>query len=119
MNVFLDSVGCRLNQSEIEHMGGLFRRAGHALVGRAEDCDLAVVNTCTVTAAPAADSRSLARRIYRRNPSARIVMTGCWSSLRPEAAHGLPGVFRVIPNADKERLFSTGFWPPAGGFALA
>ena len=118
MNVFLDSVGCRLNQSEIEHMGGLFRRAGHALVGRAEDCDLAVVNTCTVTAAAAADSRSLARRIHRRNPSARIVMTGCWSSLRPEAAHGLPGVFRVIPNADKERLVPLVLGPQAEAFDL-
>jgi len=104
MNIFLETVGCRLNQSEIEHMGGKFRQAGHPLVGRADDCDLAVVNTCTVTAAAAADSRSLVRRIHRSNPTAQIVMTGCWSSLRPEAAEGLPGVVRVIQNVDKEQL---------------
>jgi threonylcarbamoyladenosine tRNA methylthiotransferase MtaB len=104
LKVHLDSVGCRLNQSEIEHIGGTFRRAGHTLVGGPEQCDLAVVNTCTVTAAAAADSRSMARRIHRANPSARIVMTGCWSTLNPRQASVLPGVARLIPNADKERL---------------
>jgi threonylcarbamoyladenosine tRNA methylthiotransferase MtaB len=102
--VHLDSVGCRLNQSEIEHIGGVFRSAGHDLVGRPEECDLAVVNTCTVTAAAAADSRSMARRIHRANPSARIVMTGCWSTLHSGQASALPGVTRLIPNMDKEQL---------------
>ena len=104
MRILLDSIGCRLNQSEIEHIGGSFHAAGHNLVGTPEECDLAVVNTCTVTAAAAADSRSAARRIHRANPSARIILTGCWSTLKPREALKLPGVARVIRNADKERL---------------
>lgn len=104
MKVHLDSVGCRLNQSEIEHIGGAFRRAGHSLVADPDECDLAVVNTCTVTAAATADSRSMARRIHRANPSAEIIMTGCWSTLNPRQASALPGVTRTIPNDEKELL---------------
>jgi threonylcarbamoyladenosine tRNA methylthiotransferase MtaB len=104
VRVLLDSIGCRLNQSEIEHLGGTFLRAGHTLVADPDECDLAVVNTCTVTAAGAADSRTRVRRIHRANPSARVVLTGCWSTLEPERALGLPGVTQVIPNEDKEHL---------------
>jgi threonylcarbamoyladenosine tRNA methylthiotransferase MtaB len=104
LRILLDSIGCRLNQSEVEQIGGTFRQAGHELVGGAEQCDLAVVNTCTVTAAAAADSRSAARRIHRANPSTQIIVTGCWSTLRPTQALALPGVTRVVSNADKERL---------------
>ena len=50
MKVYLDSVGCRLNQSEIEHMAAQFRAAGHNLVDTPEGADMVVVNTCAVTA---------------------------------------------------------------------
>jgi threonylcarbamoyladenosine tRNA methylthiotransferase MtaB len=63
-----------------------------------------VVNTCTVTAAAASDSRSAARRIHRANPTAQIVMTGCWSTLNPRQAQQLPGVTRVVRNGEKEQL---------------
>ena len=65
MKIFLDSVGCRLNQAEIEIMAGQFRTAGHEIVAGAEDADLAVVNTCAVTAAAASDSRGKIRRLGR------------------------------------------------------
>ena len=58
MKVFLDSIGCRLNQSEIEHMAWQFRQAGHELVSTPEVSDLVVINSCSVTAAAASDSRA-------------------------------------------------------------
>ena len=104
MKVFLDSVGCKLNQSEIERMAHQFRQAGHQLVATPEESNLVVINTCSVTAAAAADSRSLTRRAHRRNQLAQIVLTGCWSDLEPQAAIALPGVTQVIPNEGKDRL---------------
>jgi threonylcarbamoyladenosine tRNA methylthiotransferase MtaB len=65
MKIFLDMIGCRLNQSELEIMARQFTAAGHKLVSDPGDADLAVVNTCTVTAAAAADSRKTIRRIAR------------------------------------------------------
>jgi len=106
MNIFLNSVGCRLNQSEIERISNQFRMLGHQIVGKEEECDVVILNTCTVTSAAASDSRSLARQAYRKNPSAKIVLTGCWSTLEEDHALRLPGVIKVIPNKDKDKLVS-------------
>lgn len=104
MKVFLDSVGCKLNQSEIERYATQFRMAGHTLVATAEESDLVIINTCTVTSAAAADSRTRARQAHRRNSSANIVLTGCWSTLVPEKALQLPGVMQSIENQKKDQL---------------
>ena len=65
MKIYLDTIGCRLNQSEIETMARQFRAAGHEVVASAQDADMAVVNTCAVTAEAASDSRGKLRHIAR------------------------------------------------------
>jgi threonylcarbamoyladenosine tRNA methylthiotransferase MtaB len=103
MKVYLDSVGCRLNQSEIETCARQFRHAGHSLVADPAAADLMVLNTCAVTAAAAADSRQKVRQAHRAGVP-RIVVTGCLATLEPEALGRLPGVTAVIPNSAKDRL---------------
>jgi threonylcarbamoyladenosine tRNA methylthiotransferase MtaB len=103
VNVFLDSIGCRLNQSEIEAYARQFRMAGHTLVSSAGQADLVVVNTCAVTQAAVADSRQKVRQAQRQG-AGQVVVTGCWSSLDPSGAAALPGVSQVIPNAQKDLL---------------
>ncbi|MCJ7716707.1 MAG: hypothetical protein MUO54_09325, partial [Anaerolineales bacterium] len=88
MKIYLDMIGCRLNQSEIEIMARQFTSAGHSLVAYPAEADLAVVNTCTVTAAAAADSRKTIRRLSRSGVE-KIVTTGCWSTLNPDQAQNL------------------------------
>jgi len=65
MKIFLDSIGCRLNQSEIERFAIQFRAAGHTIVNSAGEAELVVVNTCTVTGAAASDSRQKIRHAAR------------------------------------------------------
>jgi threonylcarbamoyladenosine tRNA methylthiotransferase MtaB len=103
MKVFLNSIGCRLNQSEIEKMANQFLAAGHELVDLAEDADLVVVNTCTVTGQAAADSRRLLR-LAMRTSKARIIATGCWATLEPESVASLSGLVEVVTNQEKEHL---------------
>jgi threonylcarbamoyladenosine tRNA methylthiotransferase MtaB len=103
MKIYLDMVGCRLNQSEIEIMARQFSAAGHTLVANPADADLAVVNTCTVTSAAAADSRKAIRRIARSGVN-KIISTGCWSTLYPEQTQELTGVVQVVSNAEKDNL---------------
>ncbi len=103
MKIYLDTVGCRLNQSEIETFARQFRAAGHEIVARPEEADLAVVNTCAVTVQAAADSRKSIRRAARGGAET-VVATGCWATLDPAGAAALPGVRRVVENARKERL---------------
>lgn len=103
MNVFLEMVGCRLNQSEIERMANQLRAAGHVIVADAQEADIVVVNTCAVTSEAASDSRQKVRQAYRKGVE-EIYVTGCWATLNPSAAKALPGVRRVIPNPEKENL---------------
>lgn len=103
MKIYLDMIGCRLNQSELEVLARQFCTAGHTLVGDPSQADVAVVNTCTVTTAAAADSRKTIRRIARSGVE-KIITTGCWSELEPEAALALPGVTAVVKNNQKDRL---------------
>ena len=104
MKVFLDTTGCRLNQSEIETLARQFRRAGHTVVTAAEDAELVVVNTCAVTREATRSSRNMIRRVNRANATVRIVATGCYAHLSPEIVGALPGVSEVVNNLDKDRL---------------
>jgi threonylcarbamoyladenosine tRNA methylthiotransferase MtaB len=103
MRVYLDMIGCRLNQSEIETFARQFRMAGHQIVADPSLADLAVVNTCAVTASAESDSRQKIRQITRAG-AGKVIVTGCWSSLDPEGAAKLPGVVKVIHNKDKDAL---------------
>ncbi|MEP7136164.1 MAG: tRNA (N(6)-L-threonylcarbamoyladenosine(37)-C(2))-methylthiotransferase MtaB [Chloroflexota bacterium] len=103
MKIFLDTIGCRLNQSEIETMARQFRAAGHEIVATADMADMAVVNTCAVTNDAASVSRSKIRQIARAGVN-EIVATGCWTTLQPQKANELPNVLRVIANDRKDHL---------------
>ncbi len=103
MKIFLDSIGCRLNQSEIEKFAGQFRAAGHEIVASPAEADYVVVNTCAVTAEAASDSRQKIRQAARSGAGG-IVVTGCWATLDATGARALPGVKRVVTNVEKDRL---------------
>ena len=104
MKVALKSLGCRLNEAELEHWASGFQADGHQLTTSADNADLIVVNTCAVTCEAAKKSRQLLRRSQRRNAKAKLVVSGCYSSLQPSAVEQLPGVDLVIGNSDKDRL---------------
>ena len=103
MKVFFDTVGCRLNQAEIESMAGQFRAAGYEIIDSPEGADLVVVNTCAVTAEAASDSRQKARQAYQAG-AAHIILTGCWATLEPIKASNLPGVDEVVSNLEKMNI---------------
>lgn len=104
IKVFLDTLGCRLNESEIEQMGRAFRRLGHEVVDTAEDADLCVINTCAVTTDAGRKSRKLIHQAHRQSPDAQIVVTGCYSQIEREKVESIPGVAHVIDNMQKDKL---------------
>jgi threonylcarbamoyladenosine tRNA methylthiotransferase MtaB len=95
--------GCRVNQADSLGFEEELRRTGALAVSPAE-ADLVVVNTCSVTATADQGARQTIRRIARENPAARIVVTGCYATRRPDELEHLPGVLRVIPNDAKPRM---------------
>jgi threonylcarbamoyladenosine tRNA methylthiotransferase MtaB len=95
--------GCRVNQADSLGFEEDLLASG-AAAASPEEADLVVVNTCSVTASADQGARQTIRRIARSNPSARIVVTGCYATRQPADVASLPNVVRVIPNAGKAAL---------------
>jgi threonylcarbamoyladenosine tRNA methylthiotransferase MtaB len=89
----LITFGCRLNAYEAEVM------RDHAI--RADLADTIIVNTCAVTAEAERQARQAIRRARRRNPDARIVVTGCSAQIDPDRYARMPEVDVVLGNAEK------------------
>src|SRR5579864_7252411 len=97
--------GCRVNQADSLGFEEELRASG-ASAAPPEQADLIVVNTCSVTASADQGARQTIRRVARANPAARIVVTGCYATRRPDEIRELPSVLCVVPNDQKPRLIS-------------
>lgn len=103
MKYSIITFGCRVNQADsLEVEERLL--AGGALAARPEEADLVVVNTCSVTGSADQGARQTIRRIARDNPEARIIVTGCYATRRPDELAALPNVAHVVANDDKPML---------------
>ncbi|MGB2716659.1 MAG: tRNA (N(6)-L-threonylcarbamoyladenosine(37)-C(2))-methylthiotransferase MtaB [Vicinamibacterales bacterium] len=103
MKYAIVTFGCRVNQADSFRIEEALLTRG-ATESRTTDADLVIVNTCSVTATADQGARQTIRRIARDNPSARIVVTGCYATRRPDEVASLPNVVRVVPNGSKEDL---------------
>lgn len=104
MKVYLQTLGCKLNESELEAWARDFTARGDEIVDDPRLAETIVLNTCTVTGQAARKSRNLARNLARTNANAQIILTGCFATMSPEQAQSLPNVALVVPNADKDQL---------------
>lgn len=107
MKVHLKALGCRLNEAELEQWSQQFRAGGHEIVSSTPEADVLVLNTCAVTHEASGKSRRLMHRLYRENPAAKLVVSGCYASLQAEEVAQALGVDLVIPNSEKDRLPQT------------
>ncbi len=106
MRIAFATVGCRLNQCETDALRGKAQATDHQVVSFEAEADVYVINTCTITSEADADSRQLARRAVRQNPSALVVVTGCYAQAAPEVVAAIPGVDLVIGNREKAGLLA-------------
>ncbi|MBC7898337.1 MAG: tRNA (N(6)-L-threonylcarbamoyladenosine(37)-C(2))-methylthiotransferase MtaB, partial [Cytophagaceae bacterium] len=77
MRVYLQTFGCRANQYDSETVRAMVERSGGQVVPDAKDADVAVFNSCTVTAQAEADLRQGIRRATRVRPALRTLVMGC------------------------------------------
>ena len=82
---FLKTFGCRVNQVESQALLEDFLRHGFTPAENFETADICLLNTCTVTHQADKDVEKLVRQILRRNPHARLILTGCYAAAH--AAH--------------------------------
>ena len=95
----VETLGCRLNEYESEAMSEVAAEQG--LSGAV------IVNTCAVTAEATRKSRQAVRRAARRNPEARLVVTGCAAQIDPATFAALEGVDALVGN---DRKLAAAVW---------
>jgi len=114
---FLENFGCRATQADGAAIEQQLLERGLARAGKPADAQVVVFNTCTVTAAADADARAAIRRVHRENPTAKIMVTGCYAQRAPQELAAIPGVTWVVGNSHKSHvanLTAEGFiGPPA------
>jgi threonylcarbamoyladenosine tRNA methylthiotransferase MtaB len=93
--------GCRASQADGAALKQQLLAAGLTEAGTADESHIAILNTCTVTATADAEVRQFVRRIHRRNPQCRILVTGCYAQRAPEEIARLEGVAWVVGNSHK------------------
>ena len=108
MKAYLRTFGCRANQYDTEAARAMIVAAGGTIVATPEEADVALFNSCAVTAAAEADLRREVRRAARvrarMRSEGRTVVIGCASARDDGTIAGLPGVSDVIGGADLAAL---------------
>jgi threonylcarbamoyladenosine tRNA methylthiotransferase MtaB len=96
--------GCRANQADAFAWADALGERGLPLERDWGRGDVVVVNSCTLTGRADRDVKKFIRAVARANPSARIVVAGCYAERAPAELAGLPGVAAVLPRAEKDGL---------------
>jgi len=100
VKVFLRTFGCRANHYDSEQLRSALLAAGCTLTRDERDADVAIFNSCTVTAAAESDLRGAVRRVATRSPNVRSIVTGCAAAVDDGAIAALPSVEAVVGGAD-------------------
>lgn len=102
------TLGCKVNQLESAAFGSALEEAGIELVSEKEMADIVILNTCAVTETAGAQSRQKLRKLLRKNPEAKIYLTGCHAEEAAEQLVSMPEVqgreFSLFGNSHKEAL---------------
>jgi threonylcarbamoyladenosine tRNA methylthiotransferase MtaB len=119
VNVHVRTFGCRANQYDSEQLRAMAECAGARLVDDVADADVAIFNSCAVTAAAEADLRHAVRRAARGRPALRTIVTGCAAARSPRELTQLPSVQDIIPGADPLAVARALGWPAAAARDVA
>jgi threonylcarbamoyladenosine tRNA methylthiotransferase MtaB len=102
--VAFHTLGCKLNFSETSSIGRLFEDAGYSEIDFEASADIYVINTCSVTDFADKKCRQTVRRALRHNPTAFVVVVGCYAQLKPDEIADIEGVDLVLGAAQKFRI---------------
>ena len=100
MNVYFHTFGCKANQYDTELVRQAFADQGAVVVDDPATADVAVVNSCTVTAESETKLRRFVRGLARRGAKLETVVMGCAAALDDGRIAGLPSVRAVVGGAD-------------------
>ena len=104
MKLYIETLGCKVNTYESEVIKEEFLNNGYTIANSAENADVIVINTCSVTNQSDAKSRKIIRSARKNNPNAILVVCGCSAQNHKEDLKEL-GIDILLGNKDKSKIF--------------
>ena len=98
------TLGCKLNFSETSTFGKMLQELGVRTAQKGERADICLINTCSVTEVADKKCRQQIHRMVRENPSAFVVVTGCYAQLEADEVAKIDGVSLVLGSDEKANL---------------
>jgi len=84
--VFIKTYGCQMNERDSEAVAAMLRARGYRIVNNEDDCDIMLLNTCSVR--DAAEQKAISKASHvargrkRRNPDFVLGILGCMAQNR-------------------------------------
>ena len=106
INCAVISSGCKLNQFESSQFEEIFKRMNINVVDfrvSGGNIDLFLVNTCTVTEKADTETDKIIRKIRKKYPRSRLLLTGCSAQLNKIKFSEIPGI-KLMDNIQKTEV---------------
>ena len=98
--VYIKTYGCQMNERDSEAVAAMLRARGYRIVGNENDCDVMLLNTCSVR--DAAEQKAIGKAAHvshqrKKNPDFVIGILGCMAQNRGAALlDQLPDVDLIV-----------------------
>jgi threonylcarbamoyladenosine tRNA methylthiotransferase MtaB len=102
--VALHTLGCKLNFSETSAIGRGLVENGFEKVEFSDRADYYIINTCSVTENADKETKQIVKTALRTNPSAKVIIVGCYAQLKPEEIAAIKGVSLVLGASEKFKI---------------
>lgn len=102
--VYFHTFGCKVNQYETESLREKLEIRGYSPTHDFKDCQIAVINSCSVTAEADRKCRQFVRKILRSNSEARVIVTGCYATRDPQRLKEVSPRIEIFSNQEKEMI---------------
>ena len=100
MKVGIYTLGCKVNTYESEFIISLFKNRGYEICDFDDECDIYIINTCTVTNNSDRKDRKIINSV--KNKDACIVVCGCFVESAKD--YDFTGIDVVIGNYNKSNI---------------
>jgi threonylcarbamoyladenosine tRNA methylthiotransferase MtaB len=104
LKISLITLGCKTNQTDAASLAAELTAWGHEIVSSPKKADAFIVHTCTVTQKADYQARQAIRQVIAKNPEAKVVVTGCYAQVSPDALQGIPGVDFVVTMGERDQI---------------
>lgn len=105
--IALTTLGCKVNQYESASVLSTLDKELCEIVPFSQQADVYIINTCAVTGRAGQQSRQLVRKAMKQNPEARLIVTGCYAQMDPQAILDITEQRACIVGNSFKNLIST------------